>query len=127
RSISALSLRTLRLCGKQLCVGIHRRGAVYAEVTQSAKPSALALTLAVVSLFIVPLQARHATVQKAATGTTLVCVVSRNDSESSEGNMDAVVLVTNGKLRQPFPEYNEAAQQKFGNKYFATGQNYRVT
>ncbi|HEY6230951.1 MAG TPA: VCBS repeat-containing protein [Pyrinomonadaceae bacterium] len=86
-----------------------------------------ALTIAVVSLFIVPLQARHATVQKSAAGTALVCVVSRNDSESPKANMDAVVMVTNGKLRQPFPEYNEAAQQKFGKNYFATGKNYRVT
>jgi hypothetical protein len=86
-----------------------------------------ALAIAIASLFTVPMQAGRATVQKAATGTTLVCVVSRNDPESPEANMDAVVLVTNGKLRQPFPEYNEAAQQKFGNNYFATGKNYRIT
>jgi hypothetical protein len=73
------------------------------------------------------MEARHDTIQKPAAGTALVCVVSRNDSEDSQGNMDAVVLVTNGKLRQPFPEYNEAAQQKFGKNYFAAGKNYRVT
>jgi len=86
-----------------------------------------ALAIAVVSLFIVPLQATRATAQKPATGTVLVCVVSRNEPEDAQGNMDAVVLVTRGKLRQPIPEYNEAAQQKFGSNYFATGKNYRVT
>ena len=41
--------------------------------------------------------------------------------------MDAVVFVENGKLRQPYPEYNEAMQRKFGSEYFATGRKYRVT
>ena len=41
--------------------------------------------------------------------------------------MDAVVLVENGRLRQPYAEYNEAAQRKFAGEYFATGKNYRVT
>jgi len=86
-----------------------------------------ALAIAVVSLFTVSMQGRNATVQKPAAAPTLVCVISRNDPESAEANVDAVVLLTNGKLRQPFPEYNEAAQQKFGNNYFATGKNYRVT
>lgn len=60
---------------------------------------------------------------------TLVCVVSRGDSseDSSQGNMDAVVLVENGKLRQPYPEYNEAAQRKFASQYFSPGKKYRVT
>ena len=41
--------------------------------------------------------------------------------------MDAVVLVENGKLRQPYPEYNEAAQRKFASQYFSPGKKYRVT
>jgi len=95
--------------------------------SQRVSLSALAVAIAVVSLFTVSMEARRATVQKAAASPTLVCIVSRNDPEDSEANMDAVVLVTNGNLRQPFPEYNEAAQQKFGRKYFAAGKNYRVT
>jgi hypothetical protein len=59
---------------------------------------------------------------------TLVCVVSRGDSsEESQRNMDAVVLVENGKLKQPYPEYNEAAQRKFASQYFGQGKKYRVT
>lgn len=41
--------------------------------------------------------------------------------------MDAVVLVDNGKLKQPYPEYNEAAQRKFAGQYFSPGKKYRVT
>ncbi|HEV7798908.1 MAG TPA: VCBS repeat-containing protein [Pyrinomonadaceae bacterium] len=58
---------------------------------------------------------------------TLVCVVSRPDTEDPQGNMDAVVLVENGKLKQPYPEYNEAAQKKFAGEYFRVGTKYRVT
>jgi hypothetical protein len=41
--------------------------------------------------------------------------------------MDAIALVVNGKLKQPYPEYAEAAQRKFASQYFATGQKYRIT
>ena len=57
----------------------------------------------------------------------LLLVVSHADSENDEGTMDAVVMVKEGKLLQPFPEENEPAQQKFANQYFATGKKYRVT
>jgi len=57
----------------------------------------------------------------------LVAVVSPTDSADSEGNMDAVVLIRNGKLRQPYPEYNVPAQRKFGSVYFAAGRKYRLT
>src|SRR5258705_8648340 len=59
--------------------------------------------------------------------STLVAVVSRSDVDDAQSNMDAVVLVENGKLRQPYPEYNEAAQHRFGTEYFAAGKKYRVT
>ena len=58
---------------------------------------------------------------------TLVCVVSRSDSENSESNMDAVVLVEDGKLRQPYAEDNDAAQRKFASQYFSRGKKYRLT
>ncbi len=58
---------------------------------------------------------------------TLVCVVSRPDAETGAGTMDAVALVVNGKPKQPYPEYNEAAQGKFASQYFAAGKKYRVT
>ena len=57
----------------------------------------------------------------------LVCVVSHNDPEEPQSNMDAVVLVENGKFNQPYAEYNEAAQTKFAGNYFAPGKKYRVT
>ena len=57
----------------------------------------------------------------------LVCVVSHGDPEEPQSNMDAVVLVENGKLSQPYAEYNEAAQKKFAGNYFAPGKKYRVT
>ena len=58
---------------------------------------------------------------------TLVGAVSRVDSGNPHSNMDAVVLVENGRLRQPYPEYNERAQRKFGREYFSLGKKYRVT
>jgi hypothetical protein len=64
---------------------------------------------------------------KSKKSRTLVCVVSRPDSETSDGNMDAVLLIENGKFLQPYPEYNEPAQRKFASDYFAPGKKYRVT
>lgn len=57
----------------------------------------------------------------------LVCVVSHADPEEPQSNMDAVVMVENGKLSQPYREYNEAAQKSFAGNYFAPGKKYRVT
>jgi hypothetical protein len=56
---------------------------------------------------------------------TLVCVVSAYDP--TEMNMDAVVVVENGKFRAPFPEENEAAQKEFATDYFKPGKKYRLT
>ena len=58
---------------------------------------------------------------------SLISVVSRAGSSEGQANMDAVVLIENGKLRQPYPEYNEAAQRKFASLYFSPGKKYRVT
>ncbi len=63
-------------------------------------------------------------------GPALVCVVSRSDASTEaapQNNMDAVVLVENGRLRQPYPEYNEAGRARFASEYFRTGKKYRVT
>jgi hypothetical protein len=57
----------------------------------------------------------------------LVAVISRNDEPAGPANMDAIVLVERGKLRQPYPEQNEGAQKKFGAIYFKTGKPFRVT
>ncbi len=59
---------------------------------------------------------------------TLVCVVSGSDSPEgpAQNNMDAVVLVDNGVLKQPYPEYNETAQAAFAKEYFRSGMKYRV-
>jgi len=64
---------------------------------------------------------------KANEKAALVCVVSHGDPEEPQSNMDAVVRVENGKLSQPYPEYNEAAQKNFAGNYFAPGKKYRVT
>jgi hypothetical protein len=53
--------------------------------------------------------------------------MSRRDSPDRDGTLDAIALVVNSKLRQPFPEYNEAAQGKFAAQYFAAGKKYRLT
>jgi hypothetical protein len=90
----------------------------------------LVIVIALLSLLAVsPKTRRSSAAQKSgpAGSTALVCVVSRHDTESSHGNVDAVVLVRNGKLHPPSPEYNEQAQRKFASQYFATGKNYRVT
>jgi hypothetical protein len=57
----------------------------------------------------------------------LVLVVSRADPEEPQSNMDAVVVVENGKFKQPYPEDNEAEQKKIAGNYFARGKKYRVT
>ena len=57
---------------------------------------------------------------------TLVAIISRTEGDEAQGNLDAVVLIQNGKLRQPYPEYNEAAMRKFAGEYFATGSKYRL-
>lgn len=61
------------------------------------------------------------------TKPALVLVVSNADPEEPQSNMDAVVLVENGKLKQPYPENDEAAQKKIAGNYFARGKKYRLT
>lgn len=58
---------------------------------------------------------------------TLVCVVSVINPENQQASMDAVALIENGKLIQPYPEYNEAEQRKFADLYFSPGKKYRIT
>src|SRR3989441_10390353 len=97
---------------------------------------ALQLLFIVLSLFV-PLadMQTHATLVeqaspsrvKAKEKAALVCVVSHSDPEEPQSNMDAVVLVENGKFSQPYREYNEAAQKNFAGNYFAPGKKYRVT
>jgi len=57
----------------------------------------------------------------------LVLVVSHADPDEQQSNVDAVVLVENGKFKQPYLEENEAAQKQFASNYFAPGKKYRVT
>jgi hypothetical protein len=61
------------------------------------------------------------------TKPVLVLVVSHSEPEEPQSNMDAVVLVENGKFKQPFPEDDEAGQKKIAANYFARGKKYRVT
>jgi hypothetical protein len=83
------------------------------------------------ALWFLSLTITHAGLQRtpAHKRAILVGVISRGDSpaDQPQGNLDAVVLVENGKLRQPYPENNEAAQRKFANQYFRTGKKFRVT
>ena len=90
----------------------------------------------VLSLFILLADVQtHATLveqaspakEKVGVKPALVCVVSHVDPEEPQSNMDAVVLVENGKFRQPYPKETEAAQNKFAANYFAPGKKYRVT
>lgn len=61
------------------------------------------------------------------TKPVLVLVVSRADPEEPQSNMDAAVLVENGKFKQPYPEEDEGATKKIAGNYFARGKRYRVT
>jgi hypothetical protein len=61
------------------------------------------------------------------TKPVLVLVVSHSEPEEPQSNMDAVVLLENGKFKQPFPEDDEAGQKKIAANYFARGKKYRVT
>src|SRR5688572_207881 len=57
----------------------------------------------------------------------LVFVVSHGDPDEPQSNMDAVVMVENGKFKQPYSEESEAAEKIFAATYFAPGKKYRVT
>ena len=61
----------------------------------------------------------------AAPTETLIFVVS-GDSPAEMG-MDAVVIAEGGKLKAPYPAYDEAAQQRFAKEYFRREQKYRLT
>jgi hypothetical protein len=89
---------------------------------QSRVVIALLLVLLISAGSWTPLEAQR----RQSANPALVCVV-RPDRDNPQGNMDAVVLVENGKLRQPYPEYSENAQRKFGGEYFSAGKKYRVT
>jgi hypothetical protein len=49
----------------------------------------------------------------------LVSTISVDDN--NEASLDPVVLVSNGKFLPPFPESDEAAQNRFAKNYFAPG------
>jgi hypothetical protein len=87
---------------------------------------ALLATLVACSLFAITASKRPGVIAQPR-AAALVAVISRGDSADGQANMDAVVLVDNGKLRQPYAEENEAAQNNFGALYFKVGKNYRVT
>ena len=55
--------------------------------------------------------------------TAVVFAVS---AESSEGSMDAVVMVDGKQLRPPYSDEQKDKQKSFGNKYFAVGKVYRL-
>src|SRR5882724_7238728 len=56
---------------------------------------------------------------------TLVAAVSgKGDGEL---NVDAVVIVEQGKLLPPYDEDKEDVQTRFGNEYFKAGRSYRLT
>ena len=91
---------------------------------KSPAPQLLSLLLLLAGMPTGATQVKRAAVRK--TKPALVLVVSRSDPEEPQSNMDAVVLVENGKLNQPYPE-DEAAQKKIAGNYFARGKKYRVT
>lgn len=96
--------------------------------TQSHGISVVSAALLLLSLATIGSTARLTRLEpQAKSGSTLVAVVSRAGAKDGEGNVDAVVLVENGKLRQPYTEYNEAAMRKFASEYFPTGKKYRLT
>jgi hypothetical protein len=55
---------------------------------------------------------------------TIVCAISGEDA--TELNMDAVVILENGKLVAPYKEDVEDDQQRFAREYFPIGQKYRM-
>jgi hypothetical protein len=65
--------------------------------------------------------------QQARNTPTLIAVINRVEGDEAQTNLDAVVLIENGKLKQPYAEYNEAAQKKFAAAYFSPGTKYRLT
>jgi hypothetical protein len=58
---------------------------------------------------------------------TVVFVVSRSDPQEAQSNMDAVLMIENGRLKAPYSEQSEAAQKRFASEYFSPGKTYRVT
>src|SRR5438046_2992975 len=73
-----------------------------------------------------PLPAGHAertAVIQSSASQTLVCAGS---GEGDEMSMDPVVLVDQGKLKAPYDEENEGAQQRFATEYFPAGRKFRI-
>src|SRR5687767_1300577 len=54
-------------------------------------------------------------------------VVFTVSGDAGEYNMDAVVVVDGKRLRAPFTDEQKGGQKKFGDTYFATGKQYRLT
>ncbi len=54
-------------------------------------------------------------------------VVFTVSGDAGEYNMDAVVVVDGKRLRAPFTDEQKDGQKKFGDTYFATGKQYRLT
>jgi hypothetical protein len=73
--------------------------------------------------FVVTFSSNH---QKASANTTPI-VVFTVSGDAGEFNMDAVVVVDGKRLRAPFTDEQKGAQKKFGDTYFATGKQYRLT
>lgn len=83
----------------------------------------LIVVLLVPLLFVLAEVPKRAVPQNQA---VLVFVVSHADAENDEGTMDAVVMVKNGKLQQPYGDYDEASQARFAKGYFSPGKKYRL-
>lgn len=92
------------------------------------------LTTMLVSLLLLaaPLRqnaARLGTIQATQKNETLIFVVSGEESEAGQPrkySMDALVVMSSGKLSNPMDEYNEKSKRTFADKYYKQGQKYRL-
>jgi hypothetical protein len=92
------------------------------------RPSQLLFTLLSLSLLFALIHTTLVAQTTPKARPALVLVIGHVDPDGPQSNMDPLVLVENGKFRQPFPEESsETVQKKFAERYLATGKKYRVT
>lgn len=76
------------------------------------------------SVFVSSINLAHSPLAQTRPQKTFVGVIAGDPPVMS---IDALVLLENGKLKQPYDVENLAARNEFGNQFFKKGNTYRVT
>jgi hypothetical protein len=108
----------------QKSYGATNPGACQARLRRLAVVALLCVLLGALVLWR-PIAVSYASYVSPQKSRSLICVVSGEGD--SEMTIDAVVIVENGKLEQPYADDNENDQTRFAKEYFNAGRKYRLT